>query len=74
MKTLEISLIVLVLVLVSVISYGAGVYAGVNTAITLGAEFVDIEVDTEMLTRAIYQYDNRISGCLFNQNASISID
>ena len=64
------TVLILLLILISSIFYSVGYYNGVKTSVKLGVEFVDIDLDEEMLTTAIYQYNNRVSGCLFNENAS----
>ena len=73
-KTKNLIIIILVLGFICLsffFGYGMGFRDGIRMTIKFGLEFVDIEVDGEMLSTAIYQYQNNIGGCLFNQNASI---
>ena len=57
-----------------VTGFGTGYVEGVKFAISYGLEFVDIDVDENMITTALFQYKNNVGGCLFTQNASLHID
>ena len=69
-ENIKYAALILFIILMSSMFYSIGYYNGVKTSVRLGVEFVDIEVDDEMLTTAIYQYNNRVSGCLFNENGT----
>jgi len=57
------------------IGYSAGFYFGVEAAISLGLNFIDIDIDRDMIERAVFQYENQIGGCLFTEeNAFIYND
>ena len=63
-------IILIVTILSFGVGYGFGFKDGISMAITYGLEFVDIKVNEEMLSTAIFQYKNNIGSCLFNENAS----
>jgi hypothetical protein len=71
-KKTQITIVALVVALVAFTAgYSYGMYKGIDIAISYGTKFVDIDVDTDMLTKALYQYKEQIGGCLFTQDAFI---
>ena len=56
-------LLILFLVIGLSVGYGYGFYSGVKTAIALGLNFVDINVDRELIENAIFNYRNQINDC-----------
>ena len=51
------------LILGMLIGYGMGVKAGITWAVKIGLNFVDISVDEELFTDAIFRYKNQIGDC-----------
>ena len=61
------------LIIGMLIGYGAGIKAGITWAVKIGLNFVDIDVDVDMLTDAIFRYKNQIGDCyapLFNNSGN----
>jgi len=47
------------------VGYSFGVYHGIKLVVHWGVDIFDIDIDADDLATGIYQYQSRISGCLF---------
>ena len=65
---------VILLLLGFSVGYGMGFIGGVKLAVSYGMEFIDIDINEQMVQTALFQYRNNIGGCLFTQNASLYIN
>ena len=57
-------LIIVCIVIGAVIGYMLGVYTTVNTVAKIAKNFIDI--DEDLVYRAIFQYENNIGACFGN--------
>lgn len=66
------SRVVLVIIIIAILCFGLGYTIGfgrgINWAVDVGLNFVEIDINHDMLKDAIFQYKERIGGCY---NASI---
>ena len=74
---MEVRLILVVLAIGIVcffVGYSMGFKAAISWGIEIGSNFVEINVDKDMLARAIYQYQNNIDDCFAIKNEFIPND
>ena len=73
-KEVKIWQAIILILLFSSVSFGAGVYYGVQRTIREGVNLmygfmdrqkINITIDKDMLATAIFQYKERVGGCLF---------
>ena len=71
-KRIFILLVLFVLVGIA-IGYSFGFSQGVSFAVSIGLNFVDIDINEDMLSKALIQYQDSINSCFFlgGDNASV---
>jgi len=67
-KTIRIRYLLLFIIILTLISFGLGFLWGVDTTARevakLSKVFLNISIDKDLITEAIYRYNNQIGGCI----------